>query len=780
MSVLSLYMFEGGSDGTTITTGNSGKYPSGTAFSTITISATATVAYSNTQAVRGTLSGKIATGGTAGNALIQWNGLGITGTCYSRQYIYCTANPGSNHRILGMANASGTAHMAVQLLTDGKMRLVAGSGAVIATTSGSLPLNQWVRIEVTSVAGATGNQSLSYFSGSNLETTTADATISGANVSGQTTIDRNAYGISGTTVANVGPFYIDDLASSDSNVIFGGNDNVRVATKTFSFNANTTIPYTADGGSWDRDQSDPANLVRTIDTTEDSGDDTTSGTGALQTSTTGKNSSPGTTGWRLTGTWKDIFSLSAASMVSGAVATYDSKVATYTTGASSTDGILELQTSGGASTATLTPSRTYTATDGAFGRRDATPAVGWAGTAEISTTSRRWVLKATVNTGNSSSAVNTLRQDWVCLYALYRPATTSTKAHSVDAIIQASLTKTHSVDAIVQKTGTKTHSVDAIVKATLTKSHSVDAILEAPATTYTVTHSVDAVIQKTLTVAHSADAIVKATLTRTHSVDAVVKVTSTVAHSADAVIQKTGTAAHSVDAVVQATLTRTHSVDAVVLKAATVEHAADAIISLTFTVAHSVDAIVKATLTRTHSVDAVVKATLTRAHSADAVVQKAATVAHSADAVVLRTATAIHAADAIVQKTAVRSHSADAVVRKAASAEHQADAILEATLAHSHTADAVVEATLTRVHAADAYIVPEGTETHTVFHSVDARIARVGDFPRGEEAIAPRGKIRRAVGHGVDAWVYVPGAVAHGADAWVVEDEDFILLLALQ
>lgn len=201
----------GGSDTTTVSTGNSGG-DSGTAWDTVTINATAALTFDSTKG-RGNLAYKISTGGTAGNSFIQWTlGAGITTTVYSRCYYYFTAAPAANHRIFVFANG-GTQHANVQMTTAQKLRWVLGSGGTLTATTASVSLNQWVRVELSAVCTATGTLTLRLYN--NADSNTITETSTGANASGQTSVNVAGYGISGTAVANTGPFWADEMYFGD-------------------------------------------------------------------------------------------------------------------------------------------------------------------------------------------------------------------------------------------------------------------------------------------------------------------------------------------------------------------------------------------------------------------------------------------------------------------------------------------------------------------------------------------------------------------------------------
>jgi hypothetical protein len=205
---------EGGTSGTTVTTGNSGG-ASGNAWDTVAIGTGDSLTFDSTQAAHGSLSYKISTGSTAAACDFQWSS-SLTGSSvgqiWFRAYLYFTANPGTTFKLV-QANVSGTQAAALQLLTTGQLRWLSSAGATILTTTNSIPLNQWCRIEGFIIGSATvGQVSVSLYdsmdSGTATETETSAAT---QNTDGAMTLIR--YGDT-NSVANIGPFWMDDLGVS--------------------------------------------------------------------------------------------------------------------------------------------------------------------------------------------------------------------------------------------------------------------------------------------------------------------------------------------------------------------------------------------------------------------------------------------------------------------------------------------------------------------------------------------------------------------------------------
>lgn len=146
--------FEGGSDTTAITTGNSGG-ASGTAWDNVINAPT----YSATQA-RDTLSGAIATS-ASGTKYLTWSTAGGTITDhYGRAYVYLDIGAATNintSRFFEFRNGSGlTAFIRPKASSTARVTEIADSaGSIVAVGSTVWTKNTWVRIEWHIVHSAT-------------------------------------------------------------------------------------------------------------------------------------------------------------------------------------------------------------------------------------------------------------------------------------------------------------------------------------------------------------------------------------------------------------------------------------------------------------------------------------------------------------------------------------------------------------------------------------------------------------------------------------------------
>ena len=207
--------FEGGTNGTTISTGNSGGL-SGNAFDVVNVPASGTVAFSNAEAAHGSLSGELATT-TAGSPYVAWsNSMGTQNQVWFREYLYFTANPGSAQRVFE-PNSGGTAGGGVMVGTSGKLLTVDSSGTTETTSTNSIPLNAWFRIEGYVIGSATAGQvQVALFdSPDSTVSTEVNTTAGNLNTGGPLTVYRFGHG-DGSTIANLGPFWMDNIGLSNA------------------------------------------------------------------------------------------------------------------------------------------------------------------------------------------------------------------------------------------------------------------------------------------------------------------------------------------------------------------------------------------------------------------------------------------------------------------------------------------------------------------------------------------------------------------------------------
>lgn len=140
---------EGGSNGTSVTSGNSGGV-SGGSFSPQT-SGSSTVQFTSTNPIHGTMSYRLV--GSGGFALLRWltSHLGTLTTCCGAVYFRLEGLPTGYTDIVGAytADAGGSANkgFAIRVNQTGNIRLSDGSGATIATSVETVAANTVYRLE---------------------------------------------------------------------------------------------------------------------------------------------------------------------------------------------------------------------------------------------------------------------------------------------------------------------------------------------------------------------------------------------------------------------------------------------------------------------------------------------------------------------------------------------------------------------------------------------------------------------------------------------------------
>lgn len=211
--------FDGGTHNTTISTSNSGG-TSGRAFDQVLIGGGGlqTLKFDNTQFHRGPLS--IKTGGLSNgfSDFVAWNAatLGTNYETFLRGYFYFTAYPGSttNTGIMATVDSAQATASEVRVNSDGTLAIWNGVG-LQATGTYSIPLNQWVRVEIHTIHNtSSGVIDVKVWGTSPDSTGTPDDDFSASGINTKANVERARYGctINGGHV----DFWIDDVAVSNA------------------------------------------------------------------------------------------------------------------------------------------------------------------------------------------------------------------------------------------------------------------------------------------------------------------------------------------------------------------------------------------------------------------------------------------------------------------------------------------------------------------------------------------------------------------------------------
>jgi phosphodiesterase/alkaline phosphatase D-like protein len=191
-----------------ITTGNSGGGDDD-AFDSVSTTAAQTLATDNTVWYHGAQSGKFATGATVGASFVSWTDHAGATTIYGRAYIYMPVSPSAYAVFFRPYNAS-TSRLQLGVTSSGPtraIRLLNSAGTTVATTTATLPLTTWVRVE-WSFNFSTGAYTVKYFATAN--STTPTETLSGTGASFGGTATEYRFGLCGL-VANQNAINLDNI-----------------------------------------------------------------------------------------------------------------------------------------------------------------------------------------------------------------------------------------------------------------------------------------------------------------------------------------------------------------------------------------------------------------------------------------------------------------------------------------------------------------------------------------------------------------------------------------
>jgi hypothetical protein len=208
--------FEGGTNGTTVTTGNSGG-TSGTAFDAVTISS-GTVQYTTSQAMHGLKS--CAFNNVTAAAHLDYTGY-ATSSMVARFYVRFDALPGAAVRLLDIRTSTVSV---ARVSTDSSNRLVfqTNNGATTLLTTAAISATTWYRVEVATTNGTSGaTLKFDYYAGDS-GTPVASGYSNSAQNTGTTANITQAFFGSVASTAYTGQFEIDDFAVLDGTLTYLG------------------------------------------------------------------------------------------------------------------------------------------------------------------------------------------------------------------------------------------------------------------------------------------------------------------------------------------------------------------------------------------------------------------------------------------------------------------------------------------------------------------------------------------------------------------------------
>ena len=266
--------FEGGTNGTTASTGNTGG-PSGTAFDNVTIGASATLTFDNTQVMHGSLAAKFVTPASAVNCFVMWQtplfgSGGSSGQVWFRVYCYLPSLPASSALGLVRFRNSGTLCGGISINASGKVLTLNAAGATQTTSTAAVSAGSWFRLEGYCIGSATvGQIQVQIYTGAAVDSVTpteTDTTAATLNTTG--VINQLLFGnpsslasftvwcddLGGSTTAYLGPganlYGADTGTGADTATVNTGAQVTGADTGTGVDTASVAVPISAaDTGS---------------------------------------------------------------------------------------------------------------------------------------------------------------------------------------------------------------------------------------------------------------------------------------------------------------------------------------------------------------------------------------------------------------------------------------------------------------------------------------------------------------------------------------------------
>lgn len=150
------------------------------------------------------------------NLAATWSSLTSTSAGYVRFYAYFTSTPVVAMRLARWRASSSLASL--HFTTAGKLQVRNATLGVVGTTTNSVPLNQWIRIEfdLTNLSGTTGNVAARFYDGAQLDGFTPTETISATGITtNSSTLTEIGFGNPGVNLATAWDFYFDTVDYSD-------------------------------------------------------------------------------------------------------------------------------------------------------------------------------------------------------------------------------------------------------------------------------------------------------------------------------------------------------------------------------------------------------------------------------------------------------------------------------------------------------------------------------------------------------------------------------------
>lgn len=200
--------FEGGSNGTTVTTGNSGG-SSGTAFDEVTIGGASTLTYSNTHVANGAMGVRILTASGAAAFVEHNTALGTQTSVWGRFYLYLAAIP-TKTTVLARLRTGTTGAAYLRLKTSAKIELLDTASAPQNTSTTVLSAATLYRIEWRVVCSTTVGFIECKIFDSPQSTTPIETFATPVSINTQASVDEYSVGVTNSP-ASVVDMYVDEI-----------------------------------------------------------------------------------------------------------------------------------------------------------------------------------------------------------------------------------------------------------------------------------------------------------------------------------------------------------------------------------------------------------------------------------------------------------------------------------------------------------------------------------------------------------------------------------------
>ncbi len=146
---------DGITTGTTLTAANTGR-KAGIPADSVTIGSGATLTADNTHTFFGSAAVKVTTGAAA-NVFVNWTSLyrpADGGAQVATCWVYFTAFPSATVTLFQVSDVSAVRMLDVRVSSSGVLRLFDGANAIVLSTTNTIAVNQWVRIDLLFTPGA--------------------------------------------------------------------------------------------------------------------------------------------------------------------------------------------------------------------------------------------------------------------------------------------------------------------------------------------------------------------------------------------------------------------------------------------------------------------------------------------------------------------------------------------------------------------------------------------------------------------------------------------------